>query len=689
MRKGRTRKSKGWWRRGDVGAYQNAGNMTCWAHRELAAVDEETRNNMEAAWEAEDDKDECIVNLEGPEQNYWLGSEAGMLGCYWFSGVVFAGDGSDHRGRMGAGAYCLGDPDVQQCVGVGREEEGTSSNRPELAALVLALRKTRFTDNLLYLCDNQSLLKAVQKWTGEGPKQTMANAPDADILREIIELLKMRVQNGAATFLVKVKAHRGEPLNELADSLAEAAREVGMEKKEWCDRTERMVFKWKDKDQERSSVWTAGVRNAIRKGVGRSVVKQVKSKAADKWRRAHMERGEGCDRHKKRTQTWMQPTQEGMEEVGRGVGSEDIRKEEWWNDQCGEGMRKLHEDLPATTTWEAEFLLREGLSREVTGKWMANEAVPWKRRRRWLQTIAGIFPCGKWLHKIRKRPDDLCARCAKVGKKHVETVAHLQSVQCVSPVDAVTAAHNRCWNVIMDGIVKHGSERRDVQPITCGKEKTFRTIWREAELEEFFPQEQVEREERRRRQARKAREEEARQEEREGREEHEEEEEKMEEEEKSMWDRRADGVAIDRGKKILYLLEFKRTSDQRADFEKKATVRAEQQYEDVVGALTEVGRDMGRQWKVKLLTFVVCTCGSVHKDHLEKNLEELQVLKSKWNGIREKLVRRLLEEQDKVFRCYYAAKWGGQKEKGAGGEETGQMHVGGEVYVTCRDMSRK
>ena len=126
---------------------------------------------------------------------------------------------------MGAGAYCLGDPDAQQCVDVGREEEGTSSNKPELAALVLALRKTRFTDNLLYLCDNQSLLKAVQKWTGEGPKQTMANTPDADILREIIELLKMRVQNGTAR----------------------------------CDRTERMVFKWKDKDQERSSIWTAVV----------------------------------------------------------------------------------------------------------------------------------------------------------------------------------------------------------------------------------------------------------------------------------------------------------------------------------------------------------------------------------------------------------------------------------------------
>ena len=95
------------------------------------------------------------------------------------------------------------------------------------------------------------------------------------------------------------------------------------EKKEWCDRTERMVFKWKDKDQERSSVCTAGVRNTIRKKVGGSVVKQLKSKAADKWRQAHLQRGDGCDRHKKRTQTWIQLTQEGIEKV------RSLTKEEW------------------------------------------------------------------------------------------------------------------------------------------------------------------------------------------------------------------------------------------------------------------------------------------------------------------------------------------------------------------------
>jgi hypothetical protein len=44
---------------------------------------------MEEAWEAESERDECIVNLTGPERDYWSGIEAGMLKCYWFSKAVF------------------------------------------------------------------------------------------------------------------------------------------------------------------------------------------------------------------------------------------------------------------------------------------------------------------------------------------------------------------------------------------------------------------------------------------------------------------------------------------------------------------------------------------------------------------------------------------------------------------------
>jgi len=45
---------------------------------------------------------------------------------------------------------------------VGREEEGSSSNRPEPAAFIMALRGTPVATPMLYMCDNQALLKAVQ-----------------------------------------------------------------------------------------------------------------------------------------------------------------------------------------------------------------------------------------------------------------------------------------------------------------------------------------------------------------------------------------------------------------------------------------------------------------------------------------------------------------------------------------------
>jgi len=55
---------------------------------------------------------------------------------------------------------------------VGREEEGSSLSRPALAAFVLALRSNPVTKSMLYLCDNQALLKAAKRWVSEGGKAT-------------------------------------------------------------------------------------------------------------------------------------------------------------------------------------------------------------------------------------------------------------------------------------------------------------------------------------------------------------------------------------------------------------------------------------------------------------------------------------------------------------------------------------
>ena len=120
---------------------------------------------------------------------------------------------------------------------VGRKEEGSSSNRPELAAFVLALRGTPVTKPMLYLCDNQALLKAVKRWVDEGRKATLVGAPDADTLLEAIEELRKRTTAGAATFLVKVKAHREEPATEEADNQADKAILGKGVPTEWHNRT--------------------------------------------------------------------------------------------------------------------------------------------------------------------------------------------------------------------------------------------------------------------------------------------------------------------------------------------------------------------------------------------------------------------------------------------------------------------
>ena len=103
-----------------------------------------------------------------------------------------------------------------------------------------------------------------------------------------------------------------------------------------------------------------------------------------------------------------------------------------------------------------------------------------------------------------------------------------------------------------------------------------------------------------------------------------------------MQSRRPDGAAIDQEKKIPNLLGFKRTTDQRADFEKKARVRAEWQYEDVMEKLTKVGRSMGvngarmdsEATKIRRRHKWV-----VHKDseHMEKNLEERHICRNTSN----------------------------------------------------------
>ena len=71
------------------------------------------------------------IELQGLEREYWLGTEAGRLGCYDFSEETWAGDGSANKGEMGAGSACLQRQNKCLVARVGREEEGVKTLLPD------------------------------------------------------------------------------------------------------------------------------------------------------------------------------------------------------------------------------------------------------------------------------------------------------------------------------------------------------------------------------------------------------------------------------------------------------------------------------------------------------------------------------------------------------------------------------
>ena len=90
----------------------------------------------------------------------------------------------------------------------------------------MLLRKVQIESDVAVLLDCKSEITEIGKWLGEGSRATMAGVANEDLLRPIIEMLRQRVETGAVTVLLKVKAHRGEPLNEEADDCADLGRLV-------------------------------------------------------------------------------------------------------------------------------------------------------------------------------------------------------------------------------------------------------------------------------------------------------------------------------------------------------------------------------------------------------------------------------------------------------------------------------
>jgi hypothetical protein len=92
--------------------------------------------------------------------------------------------------------------------------------------------------DILYLTDRETSLQTIHKWIDGGSKLNLSRSSDADVLKSIVLKLQKRVEAGATTLLIKVKDHRGDPLNEETDIRTELGRLKEYKETIWNDSSE-------------------------------------------------------------------------------------------------------------------------------------------------------------------------------------------------------------------------------------------------------------------------------------------------------------------------------------------------------------------------------------------------------------------------------------------------------------------
>jgi hypothetical protein len=242
----------------------------------------------------------------------------------------------------------------------------------------------------------------------------------------------------------------------------------------------------------------------------------------------------------------------------------------------------------------------------------------------------------------------------------------------------VIVAHNRCWKYLTGAISTHGEANRSLEILGGDKDRQLHTLWKETNICKILPWDDIEEEEEeliaKRREERPAsssdKTSQQRDDEPEG-------DEREPSEEVIFGQRRPDSLAIDWINKMVYVLEFKRTSDQRRDYREKGEARAKAQHDVLIKSLEKVAGETeseGERWKVKLIVFVGGTCGSVHVQTFNDNLKELGVVESKRGAIRKGLVQELLYAQDTVLCSYFAQR------EGATNGDKGRWSTTAEVF---------
>jgi len=139
------------------------------------------------------------------------------------------------------------------------------------------------------------------------------------------------------------------------------------------------------------------------------------------------------------------------------------------------------------------------------------------------------------------------------------------------------------------------------------------------------------------------------------------------------WGRRPDGVAINEALKIVYILEFKRSTDRDEGFLEVKDAEANAQHRSIIGAL----KAAAPEWEFEPINFVVGNRGSVVESDFYTKLKKLDIQEVKKDKLFANPVTQVCEAHNRVIVSFLQQVQGGTRPTAEGSRE----NIGHNVHV--------
>jgi len=287
--------------------------------------------------------------------------------------------------------------------------------------------------------------------------------------------------------------------------------------------------------------------------------------------------------------------------------------------------------------------------------------------------VAGNTPTASFLTKIGKMQSAGCRLCRIAREARGEstdcladeladeTHGHINSAGCEGMATTVTASHHSIWRHLYDSMHAAQKPKSKLMFVTLDKESNMSMLWRREEFVRICSKEEL---------AEKAQDIEVTIPVK-----------KSQEARYNVdpffvnrfWGRRPDGVAINEALKIVYILEFKWSTDRDKGFLEVKDAEANEQHKSVIGAL----KAASPEWEFEQINFVVGNRGSVVESDFHTKLKKLDIQEGKKDQPFADHVTQVCEAHNWVIVSFLQQVQGGTRPTTKGSRENigHNMHV--------------